>query len=138
MRQVQDQLAARAKPTEVDLQNYAHPDLNHRGTAASGRQTGRGQRQQNVTTFGLCELGHLHLAASKKAMELWPAHDRDIRAAAARALNFRAKPDWRAGAATSDSAAGESKKINFEMLTATKISGMVVGPDGEPKVRLDF
>ncbi len=64
---------------------------------------GEGNDKQNVTTIGPSELGYLHLAATEKALELWPEHVRDIRIAAARAL----------------------------MLPATKISGMVIGQDGD-------
>lgn len=56
-------------------------------------QLGEGQDRQDVTTIAPCELGHLHVAAPPRAKELWPEYVRDIRIAAARALNFNAQPE---------------------------------------------
>lgn len=52
---------------------------------------GEGEDQQQVTTIAPTELGFLHMAAPKKANELWPEHVLLIKTAAARVLNFNAK-----------------------------------------------
>lgn len=54
---------------------------------------GEGPDRQEVTTIGRCEAGYLHVAGPPRAKELWPEYLRDIRVAAARALNFSAGPD---------------------------------------------
>ncbi len=88
---------------------------------------GEGPGRQEVTTIAPCELGHLHVAALPGAKDLWPEYVRDIRIAAARALNFSAVPDNGSNEpAEDDESASQIRDLPWQAM------GRVADRDGRP------